>query len=145
MTTAPHRGRWILTDTGPLYALMDPDDGHHTRARTGLADLDARGVRLMALYPTLMEAHSLILRRLGTTPALRWLDEFRGGAGTLIPRNDDYAGAIERLARFPDQRISLFDALLAEVSAAFELPVWTYDSDFDVMGIEVWGSETEGP
>lgn len=38
----------------------------------------------------------------------------------------------------PDQTISFFDALLAEMASVLELPVWTYDSDFDVMGVAVW-------
>jgi predicted nucleic acid-binding protein len=40
--------------------------------------------------------------------------------------------------RCSDQPITLFDALLATLSAELSLPVWTYDKHFDVMKAEIW-------
>lgn len=67
--------RSVLADTGPLYAAVDFDDVHHARAQGDLSRLadDNRGV--IVAYSTLLEAQSLILRRLGRQKAFLWLDE----------------------------------------------------------------------
>lgn len=55
----------ILADTGPLYALLDPDDNLHTRAQRDLERLRAEAAVVAVPTSTLMEAYSLILYRLG--------------------------------------------------------------------------------
>lgn len=40
--------------------------------------------------------------------------------------------------RYPDQSITLFDAILAVLSDRLALPIWTFDHHFDVMGSDVW-------
>ena len=42
------------------------------------------------------------------------------------------------ITHYPDQPITLFDALLAVMSERFDLPVWTFDHHFDVMRVAVW-------
>jgi hypothetical protein len=54
------------------------------------------------------------------------------------PAAEDYLNAATRLATFTDQSITLFDAVLAVLSARLELQVWTYDHHFDVMRASVW-------
>ena len=46
--------------------------------------------------------------------------------------------AASRLAALPDQPITMFDAVLAELAEHLGLPVWTYDHHFDVMEVPVW-------
>lgn len=45
---------------------------------------------------------------------------------------------MQKTARFPDQRITLCDAVTAVLSKRLILPVWTYDYHFDVMQVPVW-------
>ena len=67
--------RAVLLDTGPLYALADPSDQYHRRARGQLEQLTSEG-RIAALaYPVLAEAYTLVLRRLGLTNVHHWLQE----------------------------------------------------------------------
>ena len=54
------------------------------------------------------------------------------------PEADDYLAAAALLSRYPDQRITLADAVVATLSRRLGLPVWTYDHHFDVMGSSVW-------
>lgn len=89
-------------------------------------------------WPVVCEAHSLLLRRLGRQPARRFLEELREGAGILNPKSEDYFDASALLAARDDHAITLFDAVTAVLARAAKLPVWTYDHDFDVMGVEVW-------
>jgi predicted nucleic acid-binding protein len=128
----------VLADTGPLYALVDPDDQLHDRATSEAARLSEQGLILVVAFPTLLEGQSLILKRLGTSVACRWLGELTAGAGLLNPERDDYLAAAHRLRRFADQPITLCDAVVAVLAEQLYLSVWTFDHHFDVMGVAVW-------
>lgn len=128
----------LLADTGPLYALADPDDQFHARAQEELNRLYEEGYRPITSCPTLAEAHNLILRRLGHRVAREWIGELTEGIDLMNPLEEDYREAIHVLERYPDQDITLCDGVLAVLSSQFELPVWTYDHHFDVMRTEVW-------
>lgn len=87
-------------------------------------------------YPTLLETHTLVLRRLGTSPARTWLQEVLAGAGLINPTPRDYADAARRCADYPDQALTLFDAMLAVLSGRLAIPVWTYDRHFEMTGVK---------
>ena len=63
----------VLGDTGPLYATADPDDRYHARAQRELTQLATQQTTVVLAYPTLLEAYTLILNRLGQPTAHRWL------------------------------------------------------------------------
>lgn len=127
----------VLADTGPLYAAADPDDAHHKRARRELRRLADDNHEIVVAYPTLLEAYTLVLFRLGENAALRWLTDM-AGAGLVNPSAEDYRHAVVRVQSLRDQSITLFDALVATLSERLGLKVWTYDHHFDVMRIAVW-------
>ena len=52
----------VLVDTGPLYAIADPADQYHNRARKELLAIQDRDRQILVLYPTLMEAYTLMAR-----------------------------------------------------------------------------------
>jgi predicted nucleic acid-binding protein len=128
----------VLADTGPLYAAVDPDDAHHARARRELNRLAQDKLEVVVAYPTLLEAYTLVLYRLGMQAATAWLSEILNGALLLNPTSQDYREAVSRLVAFPDQPITLFDATTAVLAARFGMKVWTYDHHFDVMRAAVW-------
>ncbi len=130
--------RSLLADTGPLYALVDPDDEHHQRATGELEQISAQGSILLLPFPTLMESYTLVLRRLGTLTAQVWWREIVEGVGLLCPGRKDYLEAGRRAGLYPDQQITLFDALTAVLSEELEAPIWTYDYHFDLMRAAVW-------
>jgi predicted nucleic acid-binding protein len=43
------------------------------------------------------------------------------------------------ILNFQDQSITLFDAVVATMSERLRSAVWTYDRDFEWMGIKRWG------
>jgi len=127
----------VLADTGPLYAAADPDDAHHKRSRRELRRLADENYEIIVAYPTLLEAYTLVLFRLGETAAMRWLEEM-AGAALVNPSADDYRQAVVRVQSLKDQSITLFNALVASLAGRLGLEVWTYDHHFDVMRVAVW-------
>lgn len=130
--------RAVLADTGPLYALVDPDDRHHARARGEAERLERDGLSVVLAYPTLLEAYTLALRRLGAVTAHTWMEETLATCGLLNPIANDYLQAAGRILALPDQPITLFDSVVAQLAERLGLLVWTYDHHFDLMRVEVW-------
>ena len=130
--------RRILADTGPLYALALVRDSLHERAKAELARLKAEQVTLVVTYSVLLETHNLILRRERPDFAAQYVDALIAGSIMINPGADDYRASLEIVKRYRDQKISLFDATLAALSGKLSVPVWTFDSDFDVLGAPVW-------
>ncbi|MGC2112356.1 MAG: PIN domain-containing protein [Candidatus Korobacteraceae bacterium] len=130
--------RSVLADTGPLYAAVDPDDIHHRRAHDDLKRLAREKRAVIVPYPTLLEAHSLVMRRLGRATASVWLDEILKSSAPANPSAEDYSDGVMRLAALPDQAITLCDATLAALGARLKIEIWTYDHHFDVMRAKVW-------
>ena len=128
----------MLADTGPLYASVDPDDQYHPRAQREGRRLADEGNTVIVAYTTLFESHTLVSQRLGLRTAHVFLAELRERSGFLTPTGDDFASACLLARRFDDQDLSLFDALVAVLSDRLGLAVWTFDSDFDVIGANVW-------
>ena len=127
----------MLADTGPLYAAADPDDAHHKRSRRELRRLADENYEIIVAHPTLLEAYTLVLFRLGEAAAMRWLEEM-AGAALVNPSADDYRQAVVRVQSLKDQSITLFDALVDSLAGRLGVEVWTYDHHFDVMRVAVW-------
>lgn len=128
----------VLADTGPLYAAVDPDDQYHARAAAELRRLETAGWDVAITYPTLLEAYTLVMQRLGVSVAHRWLDEIAGAVALILPIPDDYTSAIVGVRAYPDQRLTLTDLTLGAVSIRLNRPVWTYDHHFDMLKVTVW-------
>lgn len=130
--------RFVLADTGPLYAAVDPDDQHHQRAQAELGRLAADRLDVAVVYPTLLEAYSLVLYRLGIVNARGWLAEVTVQAMLLNPTADDYLVAQATATAYADQPLTLFDAVLAATARRLDVSVWTYDHHFDLLRVPVW-------
>lgn len=131
--------RAVLADVGPLYAAVDQSDEYHRRATVDLQKLAKEQRLTIVAYPTLLEAHALVLTRLGVAAAQAWLTLI-SDAAMINPGPEDYRQAIDTLKRLPDQKITLFDALLGALASRMAVQVWTYDHHFDVMRVPVWRS-----
>ncbi len=127
----------VLADSGPLYAAVDPSDGHHKQSHQQMRKLEQGQYEIVIPVPILLETYTLVQRRLDRQVTQRWLAEV-AEAAMLNPTSEDYRQAIAQAARFEDQSITLFDATVAVLAQRLELPVWTYDHRFDVMRVPVW-------
>ncbi len=128
----------VFADTGPLYAAVDLDDAHHARAHRELKRLAQENRQVFIAYPTLLEAYTLVLHRLGRAVALTWLNDVVYGAALLNPTSQDYREAVTKLVALPDQPITLFDSIIAVLARRLGIEVWTYDHHFDIMRTAVW-------
>src|ERR1700683_1232825 len=95
--------RAVLADTGPLYAAADIDDAHHRRALAELNRLAHEKREVLVAYPTLCEAYTLVLFRLGKAAASSWLNDVLRGVSMINPVPEDYLDARRKLAAFVDQ------------------------------------------
>ena len=128
----------MLADAGPLYAVAVRSDQYHDRARQDMERFMGDGVEIAVPHPILLETYSLILRRSRVSVALSWLDQMTASATLIDASPEDYRQATERVRRYDDQPITLFDALVDVMSERLEMPIWTFDHHFDVMGANVW-------
>jgi len=128
----------VLADAGPLYAAVDRDDAHHKRAQSELKRLAREKKEVLVAYPTVCEAYTLVLHRLGKPIAESWLDQTLVGISLVNPTPEDYREARTKLAAFLDQPITLFDATVAVLSSRLQAEIWTYDHHFDLMRVAVW-------
>jgi predicted nucleic acid-binding protein len=130
--------RAVLADSGPLYAAVDPNDADHHRAQRELKRLSRESRYVIVAYPILLEAHALVLRRMGPKAASAWLDEILKSGAPASPSVEDYMDGVMTLSGLPDQSITLFDATLAAMGARLRMEIWTYDHHFNIMRSEVW-------
>jgi predicted nucleic acid-binding protein len=129
--------RAVMADTGPLYAAVDPHDAHHKQAVRELGKLEDEKHQVVLAYPTLLEAYTMVLYRLGKNVASTWLGEI-GETMMINPTPEDYRDAFARVRALGDQDITLFDATVAGLAIRMGLKVWTYDHHFDAMRVPVW-------
>ncbi|MGH3090580.1 MAG: type II toxin-antitoxin system VapC family toxin [Rubrobacteraceae bacterium] len=123
----------VIADAGPLYALRDSADTLHQRAGEDQKRLESRRLKTAISYSTLTECHALILRKLGMNEARSFLVELTATSYFLTPTTQDYEKAVAKTLRYPDQDITLADAITAEVSDRLDVPVWTFDHHFDML------------
>jgi predicted nucleic acid-binding protein len=128
----------VLADTGPLYAVVDRHDQYHHRATSDLERLRRQGVRLVTIYPVVLETYKLLLRHLGQAAAHTWLEELERFAVVVNPALNHYAEAVRLVRRYSDQALTLEDALIAIVGERLGVPIWTFDHHFDILGAAVW-------
>lgn len=125
-----------LCDAGPLVALVDEGDAHHTRCATALSAMPSQP--LLTTWPCLTEAMYFLGRRGGSFPQNELWDLVASG---LVVLHTPGAGEWERMRglmnKYKDSPMDLADASL--VSAAESLGirrVFTVDRHFRAYRIE---------
>jgi predicted nucleic acid-binding protein len=120
---------------GAVVCNRGPEDKHHKQTLRELRQLNDERWNFVVAYPTLLEAYSLILFRLGKNAASNWP---RTDASLINPILEDYRQAAAKVRAFADQPITLFDAVVVVLAPRLGFEVWTYDHHFDVMRVGVW-------
>ena len=127
----------ILADTSANYALLDRSDRNHARA-VSLARLMRRR-RLTPLLTNFIvgETHGLVLSRLGSGLARRWL------FGNVWPIEritaDDEVRARDILRRYDDKSFSYVDATSFSLMERLGIrQAFSFDPHFEQYGLELF-------
>ena len=113
-----------------------PDDAFHRRAVTILRSMPGRGLTPLLTNFIAAECHALILSRLGTAIARRWLLDQRWHVELVQTRDEEMAKNIIR--KFIDKYFSYTDATSFAVMARMEISVaFGCDPHFRQYGFEL--------
>jgi predicted nucleic acid-binding protein len=125
--------RSILVDAGPVIALFDSDDAHHT----AMKDLhrDAVG-RLITTWPVVTEAsHMLDFHARAQRDLYRWVAA--GGVAVHDVPQDALEWIIELVEKYGDRPMDLADATLVVAAETLGIrEIVSIDRDFDIDPID---------
>jgi predicted nucleic acid-binding protein len=125
--------RAVLWDSSAILALLDVSDTVHARAVEIAGQLaDERLPSLMTNY-TEVEAHALLVRRLGRSIARRWLLASTLPVARALPSEE--ARAKQMLARYADKDWTFCDAISFAVIEMRQLErSFSFDHHFRQFG-----------
>ena len=131
--------RGVLWDSSAILALLDADDADHGRAVVVADRIVAERRPSFVTNYIEVEAHALLLRKLGRVIARQWL--LSGGLPVLrvLPQEEERARAI--LAAHADKDWSLCDAIsFAVLDSRGARTAFTFDRHFRQYGrLEIVG------
>jgi predicted nucleic acid-binding protein len=133
--------RSVLWDSSAILALLDADDADHARAFAVAREIAAERRPSFITNYIEVEAHALLLRKLGRAIARQWL--LTGGLLVLRALPAEEERAREILARHADKDWTLCDAIsFAMLDARHIARAFTFDHHFQQYGrIHVLGLE----
>lgn len=119
----------VLVDAGPLIALFDKDDEHHTSTRKVLARTKAT---LVTTWPVVTETwHMLDFSAEAQFDFLEWI--YRGAARLHLQSDVDLERIIALTRRYRDRPMDLADASLVLASEQLGVvQIISLDRDFDI-------------
>lgn len=129
--------RRVFVDTGAWLALADSNDGLHEAAVAAYPLILQKDTRLVTTNLVIGETYNLIRRRLGHSPAIRFLQSLR-----VSPRLDKYYSTAEwekaaehLLQRYADQDFSFVDAVSFAMMQSEEISqAFAFDKHFLTAG-----------
>ena len=133
--------RGVLWDSSAILALLDADDADHTRAVAVARQIAADARPSFITNYVEVEAHALLVRKLGRVIARQWL--LTGGLPVVRVLPADEQRAKEILTRHSDKDWTLCDAIsFAVLDARHVASAFTFDRHFRQYGrIQVLGLE----
>ncbi len=131
--------RGVLWDSSAILALLDADDADHVRAVAIARQIASERLPSFITNYIEVEAHALLLRKLGRALAREWL--FTGGLPVIRALVEEEDRAREIIARHSDKDWSLCDAISFAVLDARRIRrAFTFDRHFLQYGrIEILG------
>lgn len=104
--------RTVLIDTCAIYAIYDDTDWHHDDALACREKIREADFSVHISVPTICEAHSRFIKDLGLHTGHQLLEDIYDGSYSIERVSEqDEKRAIEYLAQYEDQKLSLTDAL----------------------------------
>ena len=131
--------RGVLWDSSAILALLDADDADHARAVAVAHQIAVEARPSFITNYVEVEAHALLVRKLGRSIARQWL--LTGGLPVVRALPAEEQRAKEILTRHTDKDWTLCDAISFAVLEARHVPsAFTFDHHFRQYGrIQVLG------
>jgi predicted nucleic acid-binding protein len=109
----------ILVDTGPLYAMVDQDDGWHDRICTFLNTVHAPLVVPITVLP---EVCYLIATHLGASVEVQFAQSIqRGEVRVEFLRKEDLARTVEVMEKYVESGLGFVDASIVAVAERLKI------------------------
>jgi uncharacterized protein len=121
----------MLTDAGPLIALIDADEPDHERC---LAALETISLPLLSTWPAFTEAMYLLARAGGAAAQeALWRLVLRGDLQIVAPSKRTLERTAALMRKYADRPMDLADASLVALAEERDLTrVFTLDADFHI-------------
>lgn len=131
--------RRVFLDSSAYLALLDRDDQHHDEAADILRALAREQTLQFTTNVILIEAHALILSRLGIPQGQDFLGDLERSATTVVRvRAADEVRARQIIYRYDDKDFSMTDALSFTVMERLQITrTFTFDRHFAQYGFTV--------
>jgi predicted nucleic acid-binding protein len=129
----------LFVDSSAWYALLDKADRYHSRAAEIADALSRSRTRLYTSNVMRIEAHALVLNRLGHAAADRFLASLNRFPLTIEQVTpDDEEEALALLRKYHDKDFTLADATSFVVMERLGITTaWSFDDDFPQYGWRV--------
>ena len=125
--------RSVLWDSSAILALLDADDADHARAVAVARQIASEGRPSFITNYIEVEAHALLVRKLGRTIAREWLLTGRLPVVRALPVEEERAREI--VTRHTDKDWTLCDAIsFAVLEARHIARAFTFDHHFRQYG-----------
>lgn len=121
--------RIVVVDAGPLLALFDVRDEHHTEALDFFKRTRSQFVSTLAVVTEAMHLFGPAL-----APKKNLLTWINSGAITLVdPDESDFQRVTELLDKYADRPMDFADGLTVAICERLDIPhIATFDSDFEI-------------
>jgi predicted nucleic acid-binding protein len=132
--------RRVFVNSSAYYAVADPTDHHHARARATLEQLERERWRLFTTNFIIAETHALVLTRRGRQIAAAVLQALDRSQATVIVRVSarDARRAREIIAQYDDKNFSLTDATSFAVMERLRIDrAFSFDHNFAQYGFRL--------
>ncbi|MBI2321383.1 MAG: PIN domain-containing protein [Chloroflexi bacterium] len=134
----------IFVDTSAIYALANRLDLRHALATERFRSLLDSGERLLTHSYVLVEAISLLQRRLGVAAALTAAEGTDAFEVAWVDR-ELHAEALRRLAASAARRVSFVDQVSFAAMRRYGVTTaLAFDQDFVVEGFRLYGEDRQG-
>lgn len=134
-----HVSRRVFLDSSAYLALLDSDDQHHDEAIHVLRALARQQTLQLTTNVILIEAHALVLSRLGIQQGQAFLRDMEKSATTLVRvRAADEVRARRIIYQYDDKDFSMTDVISFAVMERLQI-MWafTFDRHFAQYGFTV--------
>lgn len=139
MTSLVREQRDVFVDSSAWFGYSVANDAHHEEALAIMARIQADRTPIVTSNFVIAEAHSLLVGRLNSDGARRFLTSFEGSSTAIIRATEaDEARARDIIFRYTDKAFSMVDAISFAIMDRLGLrAAFAFDRNFSQYGLRM--------